>query len=375
MAQNKPEQAERKKKAPKTRAPRGTGSVFFDKRRKEWVAKVPVGRKPNGRLKYAEVRAPTQAEVVEAAKTVEPAKPTTTLADWAVRWAKTLGQREQTKDVYTEAVRLRINPALGHRPLAAITAFDVEEAAKQWGKSAGAGTVRKTLAVLSICLQAATRAELIPRNPVRAVRRPASPPTKLDLFTPGELRRIIDAGVGRPDRRVFAVCAATGCRIGEALALVPGDYNPATHMLSISRNRTRFHGDGPPKSRRGTRTVFVPTACRPALLAGVPTGDEYVAARGRWETLLSHLGLRYRNPHQLRHSVASHAIAAGVPVANVARDLGDTVETVIRTYCHATEGASVGDAMERLLGGAEVAPTPAPDPKMRKSKGANRKSN
>lgn len=362
----------RKPPKAKSRAPRGTGSVFPDNRRGGWVAKVPVGRKPNGRLKYVEVRAPTQAEVVEERKKVEPAKSTTTLADWVVRWAKTLGQRAQTKDVYLEAVRLRINPALGHRPLAAITAFDVEEAARQWGQDAGAGTVRKTLAVLSICLQAATRAELIARNPVRAVRRPASPPTKLDLFTPAELRAIVDAGVARPDRRVFAVCAATGCRIGEALALRPPDYDDATGNLSIARTQTRFHGDGPPKSRRGTRTVLVPTACRPALVAGVPRG-EYVATRNRWKTLLSHLGLRYRNLHQMRHSVASHAIAVGVPVANVARDLGDSVEMIIRTYCHAVAGASVGEAMETLLVGAKVAPEPKPAPKRRENKGAARK--
>lgn len=43
-----------------------------------------------------------------------------------------------------------------------------------------------------------------------------------------------------------------------------------------------------------------------------------------------------RNPHQLRHSWASHALAAGYGIGDVARYLGDSPATVARVYAHPT---------------------------------------
>jgi len=108
----------------------------------------------------------------------------------------------------------------------------------------------------------------------------------------------------------------------------------------------------------------VPAAALPALLAaagGRKAGPLFRDRWGRrvtardlrdyvWYPLLTRLGLARRTPHEMRHGVATHAIAAGVPIGNVARDLGDTPETIVETYLHATDGASVADAMDRLFG-------------------------
>jgi len=42
--------------------------------------------------------------------------------------------------------------------------------------------------------------------------------------------------------------------------------------------------------------------------------------------------------HQPRHSVATAMISAAVPLGDVAKYLGDTVQTVVATYLHATGG-------------------------------------
>lgn len=39
--------------------------------------------------------------------------------------------------------------------------------------------------------------------------------------------------------------------------------------------------------------------------------------------------------HVLRHTYATHRLQEGVPVADVAKALGDTVRTLLRTYAHA----------------------------------------
>src|SRR5262249_41186021 len=109
-----------------------------------------------------------------------------------------------------------------------------------------------------------------------------------------------------------------------------------------------------PKSPRSDRTIRIPEIVR-GLFGGSWPGSPYRTAASRWKAFLAKLGLRYRNLHQLRHSVASHAIAAGVPPPNRARDLGDTVDTIVKTYLHATPGEDVCEAMERLLSGNNVA--------------------
>lgn len=43
--------------------------------------------------------------------------------------------------------------------------------------------------------------------------------------------------------------------------------------------------------------------------------------------------------HCLRHSHASHLLAAGVPVATVAKRLGDTIAVIEKTYAHWIQGA------------------------------------
>lgn len=77
------------------------------------------------------------------------------------------------------------------------------------------------------------------------------------------------------------------------------------------------------------------------------------SVRGAFVTLLGSLGLRPRNPHQLRHSVATLLIAAGHPIADVAAYLGDVVNTVVKTYLHPTGASPVG-VMEALLSGRRV---------------------
>ena len=48
-------------------------------------------------------------------------------------------------------------------------------------------------------------------------------------------------------------------------------------------------------------------------------------------------GIEDCSPHVLRHSAATHMVMAGVPIAEVARMLGDTIATVEKVYGHHSE--------------------------------------
>jgi integrase len=58
----------------------------------------------------------------------------------------------------------------------------------------------------------------------------------------------------------------------------------------------------------------------------------------------------FRNVHQIRHSVANFLISESVPLGDVAKFLGDTVETVVKTYLHPA-GTDPSDTLDRPLGG------------------------
>lgn len=332
------------KKADKkaTRRARGTGSIFANKRRGGWVGRDKDRNEVTGK---------TQQEVVAKLAALKPPGPSTTVGGWCDEWFAARGGKPQTRDEYEVCLRLRIKPTLGALRLDQLTPYKVEEAIRTWQKTVGNATVLKTIAVLSAALQAAHRNDLVPRNAARPAQKPTAPKMEIDPFTPAELVAIIRAGIDRPEWRTFSAQAATGMRVGEAMALAADAYDAKTGRVTISRTKTRRHGLAPPKSARGTRTVNVPLIGRPVFAAGVPQTN-HTTAQFRWAKLLAHLGLRSRNGHQIRHSVATHAIASGRPIANVARDLGDTVDVVVRTYLHPVDdGRDVCSALEEVFAG------------------------
>jgi integrase len=53
-----------------------------------------------------------------------------------------------------------------------------------------------------------------------------------------------------------------------------------------------------------------------------------------WTPAVKGAGLEHRSPYVLRHTFASFAIAAGVPLFELSRFMGTSVEQIGRTYGH-----------------------------------------
>lgn len=242
------------KKTARHRRAKNTGSVFFSERLGLWVARGPKGRpERTGR---------TQAEAVRRLAEARPPGPDATVAEWGERWLASLGVRHGTLKNYENTVRGYVVPRLGHVRLAALTAHDVEAAARKWADACGPNTVRQHVTHLGVMLNAAVRAGLIARNPAAAMRKPRRVRKKVDPFTPAELAAILAAATD-PRARPVALLAATGCRLGEALALDVPDYDPAAGTVAITKTATRRGGKdrlGPPKTPNSVRTITVPPA-------------------------------------------------------------------------------------------------------------------
>ena len=366
-----PKSKRAKKPPPKPRAVRGTGSCKWNARRKCWIWRVPVGRIPasggrKARTKYREASGKTQAECVANAKLIRPIDPSAiTVAEWAERWLAASGVGDSTRADYRHTLDTLVLPAIGPLRMAAVTTGDVDAMVAGW--TIGPNTARKNLGQVKAMFEAARRKKVVRENVAADCKGPKKKKVQIDPFTTTELARIVAAGAADPADAAFGLQAAIGCRIGESMALNVEDWDRVANTVRITKTYTRKHGLRKPKTENGVRTVEVPApavACL-AIAAGSRTsGPLFVAggrrrdpgaSRKRWRTLLKELGLRYRRPHQLRHSVATHTIAAGVHIGNVARDLGDTVKTIVETYCHATDGPGICAAMGRLLAAGNAA--------------------
>ena len=353
--------AKRNKPVAVKRRARGTGSIMWDKRRHCYLARVIVGKLANGRTRYKEVRAKTQEGVVEKMKLVAPAGPEVTVKEWSERWVTALDVRPSTRAGYVRQVDDRIVPQLGHQRVADLTISHVKAALVIW-RGAGTATANRTLAVAANMLNDALLENLIARNPFADCPRLRHEPKELDPFTVAELKAVIGAHAGAYTVcPVLAFLAATGVRIGEAAALDVADYDPATGKVSISKTWSRDHGTRAPKSKHSRRTITTPAQIRPALaaaVAGRTSGVMFRSASGeRFDSaqlhvglnrLLKSLGLRRRNPHAIRHGVATALVSRGVPLGDAARYLGHTVAQLVRTYVQAT-GSDPAEALAAAL--------------------------
>lgn len=346
----------------KKRRKRGEGSVFFNPRRGVWIGRIPLGRG-----KYRQVSHAKQAACVQLMREQERPRPDTTVTEWSSRWLESISHRAPLYvDNCRRSVKYRINPVLGHLRLRDLTTFDVEDAIRKWSTKLGPGSVGIAVQHLGNLCQSAVRAEVIPRNPVSAVRRPPVAHRFVQPFTAAELRRIIRTATGSARTRPIAVLAATGCRMGELLALDAGDYRGG--QLAITKGDRMAYGIGPTKTRNSVRTIRVPDEAQRAATdakAGRIRGPLWMADGKRmtrhmmnreWRWVLRACGVEYRPPHTCRHSCGSLMIAAGASIADVARYLGDSVGTIVRVYLHATN-ADPSSVLDRAMGEAMTQPS------------------
>lgn len=366
----------RKQPKSRPRRARGTGTIFFSESRGCWIGRRAVGRTAAGQVRYREVWGRTQGEVIRKLEQAGPPGPDCTIGEWAARWRETWSMRPGSKAGYARSLDKFIVPAIGHLKLATLTPSQVEafgvRLTSAGGYALGANTALLVLAHLGIMLNAAVRDDLIPSNPAKLARKPKSRPPKIDPFTSAELATIIAEASLLDTTRPLAFAAGTGCRIGEALGLDIGDFarTPRGTTVAIARTFDYRYGLGPPKSERSERTIRLPSpllSVVDAAKASRTKGPLFITSGDRrrgaidvypaWRAMMKRLGLRYRKIHELRHSVATNLISAGVPLGDVAAYLGDTVETVVKTYLHPA-GTDPADTMERLLGGKQVGKSP-----------------
>lgn len=250
---------------------------------------------------------------------------------------------------YEQIVRVHLIPHFGGQALAAISQQDLEEYRAQKLYLAPK-SLRNHLSVLSAIFKRARAWKLISENPAEGLRSPALPPQAWTWWTPDQAAHAL-AVLERPDDRFwswaapfFTLALRTGMRLGELIALEWPDVDLQRGVLRVVRSLS--HGVlGAPKGGRGRDLPLPPDAI--AVLEALPRHAHtclvfahhgaYLTpspVRRQLEMLIRVARLPRIRFHDLRHTYASHLVAAGVPLAMVQQLLGHQDMKTTQRYAH-----------------------------------------
>ena len=304
-------------------------------------------------------------EAIAAAHRETTAAESPTLAWWAERWLASVAHRVRpaTARSYRQTIVGHVLPALGSWPLAELRSSDVE----RWTDSlAERGMAPSTVAlarrVLAACLADAERDGYAPRNAARLAHAPRVEGTsRRRALTAAEARHLLDVAQDDPETALLVTMAlGTGARVGELLALDWSDVDLDAGIVTIHGSRSRT-GVGPPKTRRGNRTVMLPPFAVATLRAedrrdgpiiATADGRPLIPERAgeRWRALRARAGLDGLRFHDLRGTYATLALAAGIPAKALADVLGHDPAVLLRTYAGPIEHGR--EAIAAAIGGA-----------------------
>lgn len=273
--------------------------------------------------------------------------------------------RPTTRRGYESHVRLYLAPHLGRVMLAELRPHHLDRmySALLRDDERGVATVHRIHSTLRSALGSAVRRRLIPWNPAVHVELPVALRPMTSVWTPKQLGEFLDSIVDDRLYALFHVIAFTGLRRGEALGLRWVDVNAGDGHLSVNQQLVdtgQGLAFGPPKTRESRRLVPLDAGTRNVLDqqrqsqeadrrawgdAWINTGLVFTREDGQmlrpdsvtklFQRLIQQAGLPAIRLHDLRHTSASLALAAGVPMKVVSQRLGhSTMLITADLYTH-----------------------------------------
>jgi integrase len=296
--------------------------------------------------------------------------------------AKQAQLRPTTYEAYRMNCATHIIPALGGRRIQELQPGMLNSFYRSLlngGRSDGKGglspkTVRHIHGIIHKALRDAGRLGYVPRNvaefadlPTRAADADTTAPTELQVWSPTELRAFLAGVAGDRLAAAWRLAATTGMRRGEILGLRWSDVDLEAGRLAVRVARVRAGNAvvaSRPKTRAGQRVLHLdePTVAalrtwrreqlQERMLVGprfVDSGLVFTMSDGSpitpnrfsiwFRAHVKRLGLPRIRLHDVRHSYATAALAAGVPVKIVSQRIGHaTTGITLDTYSHVIPG-------------------------------------
>jgi integrase len=379
----------------------GEGSIFKTKDaggRTKWKVEVTVGHHPDGSRKRTRRTAKSHAEALKIRRELVADRdeyqlnfenPTLdTFALWWIRDVQALRVKPATAADYEHRYRKIISPTFGHMTLADIGPHEISMWVRNLRHDYADASVNGALRVYKMVLGAAVdhnylrsnAASRIPGISSRENLASANPP-----WDANEARTAVESAKGHPFGIPVLLALHYGLRKGEILGLKWGDIDFEEGLLHIRRARreylaynpdgsTRFEeAETEPKTRASKRTLHIgdfmlePLLTEASRVFGGPftTDDAHVVSDPSTGTpmntkrftksfadFLCANNLRKVRFHDLRHSAAQSALAAGVRIESVSQSLGHSrIDITKAVYAPSVQPLSneFGTMMQKFL--------------------------
>ena len=366
------------------------GSIF-QRQNGLWAGVINLGRVNGKRARKTfygatrkEVKDRLTAALAQQQQGTLPTGGRETVGQFLTNWLEDTARpklRPSTFESYSGLVRLHLIPTIGHVRLEQLTPQQVQ--AMLNAKLASGLSPRRVeyiRAVLRAALNQAVRWGMTARNAAglstapRVIRRP------VQVLSPEEAQRFLEAAKGDRHEALFTVALSLGLRQGEALGLRWQDVDLRARTLSVVHALQRVDGKlrlVEPKTDRSRRTIRMPEVVADSLVDHKRRqAERRLLAGGRWtntslifttslgtplegigvtkhfQDLLAATGLPRLRFHDLRHSCASLLLAQGVAPRVVMETLGHSqISLTMDTYTHVMPAvqAEAAEAMDRVF--------------------------
>ena len=273
--------------------------------------------------------------------------------------------KPSTQRVMRSALKRQLLPAFGAVRLDRISRVMVVRWFDAYSRTAPGGANR-ALEILRQILNHAAACGHIATNPARTIRRNRR--AKLTRFLSREeirrLHRVLDSYAERSESArqqvdIIRLLLLTGCRKNEIVRLRCQEVDGDRLNLADSKTGPRqvyLNAWARDIIERRIARVESQWAFPSARSLAHPRGDELAL----WYTVRREAGIGDVRLHDLRHTVATHAVMHDVPLPIVARLLGHRRPSMTLRYTHVGDGEvevaaeRVGQTIARLMTGGGV---------------------
>lgn len=369
----------------------GEGSIFFHEPSGRWCTQVSLGY-VDGKRKRKTIYGATRKEVSEQLKIILreqqqgklEATGKQTMAGLLTHWLAHVRSaiRSRTYESYETMVRLHITPAVGRYQVGKLKTVHIAAMLQAMeDRGLAARTRRYARQITRMALDYAIERGLVHRNVAVGAPTPRMERHEVQVLSPAQARRLLDAAIGDRLEALYSVALGLGLRQGESLGLHWRDVDLDAGTLLVRSSLQRTGGRlqfVPPKTEKSRRTLSLPaetiTALRAHRLrqmeehAACPDWHEhglvFCTPKGtpieksgitkRFALLLERAGLPPMRFHDLRHSCASILLAQGVPLTVVQHVLGHSSITVtgdIYAHLMPTAKQEAAAVMDGILSG------------------------
>jgi integrase len=327
--------------------------------------------------------AQVEADLLRGAWT-DPRLARITFGEWVERWWPTTADlRPGTRTFYDYLLRRLLLPAFEDTPLGRIDPMTVRSwlaGLHELGEVTPT-TIAKAYRLLRRILNVAVEAGYLPRNPAVIKGAGLERAAEMRHVSIPQLHALAEAVPGRY-RALVLVAGYGGLRWGELVGLRRRRVDLAGARIHVVEQLAEVAGKfivSPPKTAAGQRVVVLPAVAVAALAdhlddyaAPGPDGLVFPSGRGTylqrsnfsrlvWRPAVQQLGLDGLRFHDLRHTAATLAAAAGATTKELMERMGHTSPAVALRYQHvmADRQGAIAAALDGLVREAENGNRPA----------------